>query len=116
MNNLSDYHFTKHFRAEDGENGSTNNKYGRYGQDIVIKVPKGTIIKDAQTGKVVADMFFDDDKKVLLKGGKGGRGNAKFATSVRQAPAFSEMGEKAVEKRSYIRTKNNCRYWTYWLS
>ncbi|MDD4211253.1 MAG: GTPase ObgE [Clostridia bacterium] len=105
MNNLSDYHFTKHFRAEDGENGSTNNKYGRYGQDIVIKVPKGTIIKDAQTGKVVADMFFDDDKKVLLKGGKGGRGNAKFATSVRQAPAFSEMGEKAVEKEVILELK-----------
>jgi GTPase len=105
MNNLSDYHYTKHFRAENGAHGAKNKKSGKSGESIVIKVPKGTVIKDAITGKVIADMFFDNDRKVLLKGGKGGRGNQHFATSTRQAPAFSEMGEKNKEREIILELK-----------
>lgn len=105
MNNLVDYHFTKHFRAEDGEDGQKKNMYGKYGEDIIIKVPKGTIIRDFETNKIVADMFYKDEKKVILRGGNGGRGNAKFANSVRQAPAFSETGEKTIERSVTLELK-----------
>ncbi|MGD9901031.1 MAG: GTPase ObgE [Spirochaetales bacterium] len=105
MNNLVDYHYTKHFRAEPGSDGMSNKRYGKNGKDIVIQVPQGTVIKDDETGKIIADMFYADDKKVILKGGNGGRGNAKFANSVRQAPAFSELGVKTEEKTVVLELK-----------
>lgn len=94
---LIDFRFAKHFRAENGANGSGKNCTGRSGQDLVIKVPRGTIVKDKQTGDVLADIFYDDSRVVLFKGGRGGKGNAHFATSRRKAPRFSQTGEKTVE-------------------
>lgn len=94
---LIDFRFAKHFRAENGANGSGKNCTGRSGQDLVIKVPRGTVVKDKQTGDVLADIFYDDSRIVLFKGGRGGKGNAHFATSRRKAPRFSQTGEKTVE-------------------
>ncbi|MBE5735923.1 MAG: GTPase ObgE [Clostridiales bacterium] len=92
MDNLIDFRFKKKFKAGNGEDGSANNKYGKNGQDLIIYVPKGTVIKNATTGKVVADMIDIDEEQVILKGGQGGRGNSHFATSTRQAPRFAEQG------------------------
>lgn len=92
LDNLGEFRFKKKFKAEDGLAGSANNKFGKDGKDLIIYVPKGTIIRNALSGKIVADMFEDGDEKVVLKGGDGGRGNSHFATSTRQAPRFAEQG------------------------
>lgn len=92
INNLGDFRFKKKFKAENGEDGSANNKFGKAGDDLIIFVPKGTVIKNALNNKVLADMIEDDDEKILLKGGQGGRGNSHFATPTRQAPRFAEQG------------------------
>lgn len=92
INNLGDFRYKKKFKAEDGSAGAGNNKFGKVGADLFINVPKGTVIKNAENGKVIADMFEDDEEVVVLKGGLGGRGNSHFATSTRQAPRFAEQG------------------------
>lgn len=92
LDNLGEFRFKKKFKAEDGLAGSANNKFGKDGKDLIIYVPKGTIIRNAVSGKIVADMFEDGDEKIVLKGGDGGRGNSHFATSTRQAPRFAEQG------------------------
>jgi len=92
MDNLGEFRFKKKFKAEDGTSGSGNNKFGKDGADLIINVPKGTVIKNAVTGKVLADMYEEDDEVVILKGGQGGRGNQHFATPTRQAPRFAEQG------------------------
>ncbi len=97
VSNLGEFRYKKHFRAENGEDGGGRNSYGKSGQDLVIYVPQGTVIKNAVTGKVLADLLELDDECVLLKGGMGGRGNAKFATPTRQAPRYSELGVKTQE-------------------
>lgn len=78
---------------------------GKYGEDLYIKVPIGTVIKDAKTGKVVADLSKPNQKELVLKGGRGGRGNSHFATATRQAPRFSEDGEKGEEKELILELK-----------
>ncbi len=97
LSSLVDFRYKKVFRADSGDNGSGNNKYGKSAEDIVIKVPAGTVIRNAENNNVLADLMNVDDEVVLLKGGKGGRGNAKFATPTRQAPRFSEKGIKTKE-------------------
>ena len=104
-NNLVDFYYQKHYRAPNGENGGKRHCAGKCGEDLVIKVPRGTIIKDKETGRVVADMFYLDDRKVVLKGGLGGRGNQNFATSTRQAPAFAETGVKTKEYEVVLELK-----------
>ena len=92
MDNLGDFRFKKKFKAGNGEDGSANNKFGRQGENLIINVPKGTVIRNATNNKILADMTEFDDEVVLLKGGQGGRGNSHFATSTRQAPRFAEQG------------------------
>ena len=92
INNLGDFRYKKKFTAENGCDGSGNNKFGKVGADLYINVPKGTVIKNAENGKVIADMYDDEEEVVVLKGGLGGRGNSHFATSTRQAPRFAEQG------------------------
>ncbi len=92
IDNLGDFRFKKKFKADNGEDGSANNKYGRAGQNLYINVPKGTVIRNAVNNKVIADMVNDNDEQVILRGGQGGRGNSHFATSTRQAPRFAEQG------------------------
>ena len=96
-NNLVDFYYQKHYRAENGENGGKRHCAGKSGQDLIVKVPRGTIVREKDTGRVICDMFYPDDRKVILKGGLGGRGNQNFATSTRQAPAFAETGIKTKE-------------------
>lgn len=91
---LVDFYYKRHFVAENGQMGMGNNKTGKNGENLVLKMPLGTVIKDAKTGFVVADISSKDACVTILRGGAGGRGNAKFATSTRQAPNFYETGEK----------------------
>ena len=97
LNNLVDFYYTKRYKAENGENGGKSNAYGKSGEDLILKVPCGTVIRDAETGKVIADMIEHGKKTILVRGGSGGRGNSKFANSRRQTPTFSELGEKTKE-------------------
>lgn len=92
INTLIDFKYNRRFFAENGENGGTCKCYGKDGKDLIIKVPEGTIIKHAETGKVIADLYDKNQKFILLKGGKGGKGNARFCTPTRQCPDFAEPG------------------------
>ncbi|MCR4726763.1 MAG: GTPase ObgE [Clostridia bacterium] len=105
LTSLIDFKFKKHFRAENGAPGEGGNCFGKNGQDIIVKVPTGTIVKDKETGGVIADMFKDGDRKVILKGGKGGRGNARFATPTRRTPNFAELGEVTIERTLTLELK-----------
>ncbi len=104
-NTLLDFRFKKKFKAEDGSNGSGNHCYGKSGEDLYIKVPRGTIIKDAETGKVVADLSEPNQVELVLPGGRGGKGNSHFATATRQAPHFAQDGEKGIEKEFILELK-----------
>ena len=104
-NTLIDFRFTKKFKAQNGENGSGGNKYGKAGEDLYIDVPIGTIIKDAETGKVVADLSQEGQVELILKGGRGGKGNSHFATATRQVPRFAQAGEDGEEKEVILELK-----------
>lgn len=101
VNTLLNFRYSKKFIGKNGENGETKNQYGRGAEDCIIKVPLGTIVKDAATGEVIADLTFPNQRVVVAKGGRGGRGNAKFKTSSRRAPTFAELGEPG-EKRDLL--------------
>lgn len=105
MSSLADYYYKTKYVAENGANGEPKDCFGRAGKDIVLKVPLGTVIKDRQTGNVIADMFTDGQRKVVLEGGEGGKGNAKFTTSRRHAPHFSQTGEKTETKQVILELK-----------
>ena len=100
INTLIDFRFNKKFKAQNGENGRGSNCYGKRGEDCYIKVPLGTVVKDFETGKVIVDLSEKGQKELVLKGGRGGKGNTHFATSTRQVPNFSIDGEKGKEKTS----------------
>ena len=104
-NTLIDFRYNKKFKAGNGENGSGSHCNGKYGKDLYIKVPIGTVIKDVETGKIVADLSKPEQTELVLKGGRGGRGNSHFATSTRQAPRFSEDGDKGEEKEVILELK-----------
>ena len=103
-NTLNLFHFQKHFRAGNGENGGKKNCYGKQGEDLVVKVPVGTVVKTLD-GQVIADIFYDGQREILLKGGKGGRGNRHFANSRRQSPSFAEHGVKTEEYEVILELK-----------
>ncbi len=96
-NTLIDFRYTQHYRAENGSNGQSAHKVGKRGQDLIIKVPIGTLIREAETGRIITDIVTDKQKVLALKGGAGGRGNARFSTATRRAPKFSEHGRKTEE-------------------
>lgn len=104
-NTLIDFRYNKKYKAQNGENGSGANCYGKKGEDLYINVPIGTIIKDAETGKVVADLSKEGQAQLVLKGGRGGKGNSHFATSTRQAPRFAQGGDKGEEKEVILELK-----------
>ena len=104
-NTLIDFRFTKKFKAEDGQNGSGNRCFGKSGKDLYVKVPRGTVVKDAETGKVITDLSKVGQQELILKGGRGGKGNCHFATSTRQAPHFAIDGEKGKEKEVILELK-----------
>jgi len=94
LNTLVDYRFTRIFRAKPGENGRGRDQYGKGAEDIILGVPVGTIIKDADSGETLADLAKDGDRALLAKGGKGGIGNIHFKSSVNRAPRQFTHGEK----------------------
>ena len=104
-NTLIDFRFTKRFKAENGQNGSGNRCFGKSGTDLYVMVPKGTVVKDSETGKVIADLSEDGQTELILQGGRGGKGNVHFATSTRQAPHFAIDGEKGKEKEIILELK-----------
>lgn len=97
INTLMDFRYKKIFKAENGLDGGKRNCTGANGNDVIIKVPVGTIIREAETGKIMADMVTPFEEKILIKGGKGGKGNQHFATPTRQAPRYAERGRTAKE-------------------
>lgn len=105
MNTLYTFTFKKKFVAENGGDGDKKNMTGANGKDAKIEVPCGTVIIDAQTGKIIADLFEDGMKFVALRGGEGGHGNAYYKSSIKQAPNFSQTGEKVKQKEVYLELK-----------
>lgn len=102
---LADFRYKRHYKAENGENGKTKKQYGKKGQDLYIKVPVGTLIKDFETGGVIHDMKTPGENYIICKGGRGGNGNAKYASSIRQAPRFAQPGTKGEEKTVSLELK-----------
>ncbi len=97
LNTLTDYRHVRKYHAEDGENGGKRNCRGKNGSDLILKVPEGTVIKEAGSGKVIADMSGTNKRFVLLKGGHGGNGNQHYATSTMQAPKYAQPGQPSRE-------------------
>jgi GTP-binding protein len=94
---LMDFRYQRHLKAKRGENGSGGRRSGANGRDITVRVPPGTIIKDSLTGEVLADLLTPGQRTVIAKGGRGGRGNARFKSSVNRAPRYAQDGEKGQE-------------------
>ena len=104
-NTLIDFRYNKKFKAENGKNGEGSHRYGKSGEDLYIKVPIGTKIRDAKTNNVIADLSKTGQKELVLAGGRGGKGNSHFATSTRQAPRFAQDGEQGEEKELILELK-----------
>ncbi len=98
VHTLLDFKYKRHYKAERGRHGEGNKRTGRSGRDLVIKVPVGTVVRDAETGEVLGDLTEHGQRLVVAKGGRGGRGNAEFATPTRRAPDFAEPGEPGEER------------------
>ena len=105
MTSLLDFKYESHFRAPDGERGSGRYCNGKAGKELIIRVPRGTVIADTESGGIIADLFEDGEKITVLKGGRGGKGNARFKSSRRQAPHFSQLGEQTEERRVTLELK-----------
>lgn len=97
LRTLLDFRYQTHFKAKKGENGQSSNMHGRNAEDLVLKVPPGTIVKSVETEEVLADLVKDGQRAIVAKGGRGGRGNSRFATPRNPAPDFSEKGEPGEE-------------------
>lgn len=97
LRTLLDFRFQRMFKAEKGENGQTSNMHGRGAKDLILKVPPGTIVKNAETGEIIADLVLHEQSAVVAKGGRGGRGNSRFASASNPAPDFCENGEPGEE-------------------
>ncbi len=98
VHTLLDFKYKRHYKAERGRHGEGNKRTGRSGKDLIIKVPVGTVVKDAETGEILGDLTEHGQRLIVAKGGRGGRGNAEFATPTRQAPDFAEPGEPGEER------------------
>lgn len=105
LNTLIDFRHIRKYKAGDGEEGGKKNCRGKDGQDIVIKVPEGTVIKEAESGQVITDMSGDNRRVVLLKGGRGGNGNQHYATATMQAPKYAQPGQPAQELELLLELK-----------
>ena len=97
LNTLADFRHKRKFTAQDGEPGGKRRCHGKDAKDIVLKVPEGTIIREAETNKIIADMSGDNTRQIVLKGGKGGLGNMHFATATMQVPKYAQPGKPAQE-------------------
>ena len=105
MSTLMDFKYKSVFKAEAGENGGIKNCHGRWAKDLYINVPVGTVVKDVKTGNVIADLVEHEQKVIVAQGGRGGRGNARFATAQKRAPQFCEPGEPGIERELVLELK-----------
>ncbi|MBI3003992.1 MAG: GTPase ObgE [Ignavibacteriales bacterium] len=105
LNTLLDFKYRKHYRGERGEHGRGKNQAGKSGKEELLKVPCGTIIKDAATGEILADLIQHGDEVIIARGGRGGRGNSEFATSTNQAPRIAEPGTTGEERELLLELK-----------
>ncbi len=105
LNTLTDFRHIRKYRAQDGETGGKKNCRGKDGEDLIIKVPEGTVIKEADSGKVITDMSGDNRRITLFKGGRGGKGNQHYATSTMQAPKYAQPGQPAQELNLLLELK-----------
>lgn len=105
LNTLIDFRYKRKFKAAAGENGQTSNMHGRQADDLYVKVPPGTVVRDEATGEVIGDLTAAGQELVAAKGGRGGRGNARFVTSVHRAPTFAERGEPGDERALLLELK-----------
>lgn len=106
LNTLSDFRHMRKYAAGNGEEGGKRHCHGADGNDLIIKVPEGTIIKDAASGKVIADMSHGNDRQTILKGGRGGKGNQHYATATMQAPKYAQPGQEAKELTVQLELKS----------
>lgn len=105
LSTLLDFKYKSIFKAENGDNGRIKNQIGKCGKDLYIKIPVGTVIKDAKTGKIIGDITHHEQTLIVAKGGRGGRGNARFATSQKRAPQFCEPGESGIARELDLELK-----------
>ncbi|MDI3508360.1 MAG: GTPase [Clostridiales bacterium] len=98
MNTLTDFKYKVHYKAQRGQHGQGSNMRGRNGEDLIIKVPVGTVVIDAESSMIIGDLMNDGQQIIVAYGGKGGKGNAHFTTSVRQTPRFAQEGEPGQER------------------
>jgi GTP-binding protein len=97
QNTLMSFRHKRHYKAENGEDGGKKRCHGKDAKDLIIRVPQGTVIKEAESGKVIADLHDPNERRIVFRGGKGGRGNQHFATATRQAPKYAEKGQDGME-------------------
>lgn len=105
LNTLMDFRYQRHFKAKRGENGMSKGQHGKNSEPLILPVPPGTIVRDEDTGEVIADLTKHEQEAVIAKGGRGGRGNSRFATPRNPAPDFAENGEPGVERNLQIELK-----------
>lgn len=105
INTLNDFRHIRKYCAKDGEPGGKKRCHGADGEDMIVKVPPGTVVKDAETGKVITDMSFDNKREVILKGGNGGKGNQHYATPTMQVPKYAQPGQSAREMTVVLELK-----------
>ncbi|MDO5713635.1 MAG: GTPase ObgE [Tissierellia bacterium] len=105
IHTLMDFRYRRQYKATNGENGRSKKQSGKDGEDIVLKVPVGTLVKDEKTKKVIVDMQYKDQSFIIAQGGRGGKGNARFATATRQAPTFAQAGGKGRERDIILELK-----------
>jgi len=105
LSTLLEFKFQRHFRAANGENGGQKLMHGKNAEDLIVRVPVGTIVRDLETGAVIADMNEAGKERTVLRGGRGGKGNARFATPTRQSPRFAQDGQKTLEREVELELK-----------
>ncbi len=105
LRTLMDFRYQRHFKADRGEHGMSKNQHGRNAKDMIVKVPPGTVVTDAESGEVIADLVEHGQRAVIAMGGRGGRGNSRFATPANPAPELSEHGEPGIEKNVILELK-----------
>lgn len=105
MTTLMDFRYKSVFKAENGENGRPKSQHGKGGKNLYIKVPMGTIVRDPENDKIIADLTEDGQEVLVAKGGRGGRGNCRFATAQKRAPQFCEPGEAGIERELELELK-----------
>ncbi|WP_077327209.1 GTPase ObgE [Virgibacillus siamensis] len=105
LNTLMDFRYKKHYKAKRGENGMSKNQHGKNAEPLIVSVPPGTTVHDENTGEVIADLTLHNQEAVIAQGGRGGRGNSRFASPKNPAPAFAENGEPGIERHIKVELK-----------